>query len=90
MVLGSIQRIWSHPKNKEKRGDYGRTNRGEAWDLIVPISRGDFKESHYYAELGDILIGNVEAPAPMIQRLPSLGRWKMPFRTLVVSSFLEE
>ena len=32
----------------------------EAGDLIVPITRGDFNESHIYAELGNILMGNVK------------------------------
>jgi ornithine cyclodeaminase/alanine dehydrogenase-like protein (mu-crystallin family) len=61
----------------------------EAGDLIVPISRGDFDESHIYAELGDILIGNAESRTndSEITFFKSVGN---AIQDLVVASFLEE
>ena len=62
---------------------------GETWDLIVPISRGDFDESHIYAELGDVLIGNVEGRTNDSDTtfFKSVGN---AIQDLVVASFLEE
>ena len=61
----------------------------EAGDLMVPISRGDFNESHIYAELGDILMGNVEGRTndSEITFFKSVGN---AVQDLVVASFLEE
>ncbi len=61
----------------------------EAGDLVVPIRRGDFDESHIYAELGDILIGNVASRTSdsEITFFKSVGN---AIQDLVVASFLEE
>ena len=56
---------------------------------MVPISRGDFNESHICAELGDFLIGNVEGRTndSEITFFKSVGNF---VQDLVVASFLEE
>ena len=57
--------------------------------LIVPISRGDFDESHVYAELGDVLIGIEEGRTNDSQFtfFKSVGN---AIQDLVVASYLEK
>ena len=61
----------------------------EAGDLMVPICRGEFDESHIYAELGEVLMGNVEGRTndSEITFFKSVGN---AIQDLVVASFLEE
>ncbi|MDE2827080.1 MAG: hypothetical protein OXL40_07185 [Bacteroidota bacterium] len=61
----------------------------EAGDLMVPISRGDFDESHIYAEFGEILMGDLEGRIndSEITFFKSVGN---AIQDLVVASFLEE
>lgn len=57
--------------------------------LIVPISRGDFDESHVYAELGDILIG-IEEGRTNDSQFTFFKSVVNAIQDLVVASFLEE
>ena len=56
---------------------------------MVPINRGNFDESHIYAELGDILIGNVESRTNFsdVTFFKSVGT---AIQDPVVAGFMEE
>lgn len=61
----------------------------EAGDLIVPIQRGDFDESHIHGELGEILIGSKKGRTSdsEITFFKSVGN---AIQDLMVASFLEK